>query len=226
MKRLCVLGMLIICCAVMSTKQTDAQVTDIAQIIKEGVKKVIVAVDLQIQRIQTQTIWLQNAQKVLENSMSQLKLTDIADWVEKQKDLYANYYQELWQVKSAIAYYQSVKEIITEQVELVNAYKQAFALFQEDKNFTEDEINYMYKVYSGILDESVKNLDQILNVINAFTTQMSDAQRLAIIDDAAKRIDQNYSDIKEFNNENIKISLQRAKEYNDVDVVKKLYGLP
>ena len=226
MKRLCVLGMLIICCAVMSTKQTDAQVTDIAQIIKEGVKKVIVAVDLQIQRIQTQTIWLQNAQKVLENAMSQLKLTDIANWVEKQKDLYADYYQELWEVKSAIVYYQRAKEIIAEQLELVNAYKQAFALFRQDKNFTEDEIRYMYKVYSGILDESVKNLDQILNVINAFTTQMSDAQRLAIIDDAAKRIDQNYSDIKEFNNENIKISLQRAKEYNDVDVVKKLYGLP
>jgi hypothetical protein len=210
---------------VVPTKQTNAQVTDIIQIIKEGVKKVIVAVDLQIQRIQTQTIWLQNAQKVLENSMSQLKLTDMAEWVKKQKDLYANYYQELWQVKSAIAYYQRVKEIITEQVKLVNAYKQAFALFQQDKNFTEDEISYMYKVYSGILHESVKNLDQILNVINAFTTQMSDAQRLAIINDAANRIDQNYSDLKEFNNENIKISLQRAKEYNDVNVVKKLYGL-
>ena len=225
MKKLCVLGMLIICCAVMPTKQTDAQVTDIAQIIKEGVKKVIVAVDLQIQRIQTQTIWLQNAQKVLENAMSQLKLTDIANWVEKQKDLYADYYQELWEVKSAIVYYQRAKEIIAEQLELVNAYKQAFALFRQDKNFTEDEISYMHKVYSGILDESVKNIDQILNVINAFTTQMSDAQRLAIIDDAAKRIDQNYSDLKEFNNENIKISLQRAKEYNDVDIVKKLYGL-
>jgi len=226
MKRLCVVGMLIICCAVVPTKQANAQVTDIIQIIKEGVKKAIVAVDLQIQRIQTQTIWLQNAQKVLENSMSQLKLTDMAEWVKKQKDLYANYYQELWQVKSAIAYYQRVKEIITEQVKLVNAYKQAFALFQQDKNFTEDEISYMYKVYSGILDESVKNLDQILNVINAFTTQMSDAQRLAIIDNAANRIDQNYSDLKEFNNENMMISLQKAKEYNDVDVVKKLYGLP
>jgi len=226
MKRLCVSGILIICCAVVPTRHADAQVTDIAQIIKEGVKKVIVAVDLQIQRIQTQSIWLQNAQKVLENAMSQLKLTDIANWVEKQKDLYAEYYQELWEVKSAIVYYQRAKEIIAEQLELVNAYKQAFALFRQDKNFTEDEISYMYKVYSGILDESVKNLDQIFNVINAFTTQMSDAQRLAIIDDAAKRIDQNYSDLKEFNNENIKISLQRAKEYNDVDVMKKLYGLP
>lgn len=222
MKKICVLMMLIFCCSVAPTCKTDAQ---IIQIIQQGIKKVIVAVDLQIQRIQTKTIWLQNAQKVLENTMSQLKLTDITGWVEKQKELYANYYQELGQVKSAIAYYQRVKEIIAEQVQLVSAYKQAFALSQQDKNFTTDEIDYMYKVYSGILDESVKNLDQILIVINAFTTQMTDAQRLAIIDDAANRIDQNYSDLKEFNAQNIKISVQRAKEYNDVDVVKKLYGL-
>ncbi|MGI8949948.1 MAG: conjugal transfer protein TraI [Chitinophagaceae bacterium] len=205
-------------------QQTNAQIP-ILQIIQEGIKKVIVAVDLEIQRIQTKTIWLQNTQKVLENEMSQLKLTDITSWVQKQKDLYANYYQELKEVKSAIVYYQKVKEIMNEQVQLVNTYKQAFALFQQDKNFTPDEIDYMYKIYSGILDESVKNLDQIFIVINAFSTQMTDEQRLAIIDKAASQIDQNYSDLKEFNAQNIQISLQRAKEYNDVDVVKQLYGI-
>lgn len=53
----------------------------ITLIIKEGIKKVIVAVDLKIQRLQTKTIWLQNAQKALENTMSKLKLTQITDWV-------------------------------------------------------------------------------------------------------------------------------------------------
>jgi len=224
MKRLCELGVIMFSLTV-PVQKIEAQ-TGIIGIIKEATKKVIVAIDLQVQRIQTQTIWLQNAQKVLENNMSQVKLTDITTWVEKQKDLYENYYQELWEVKSVIAYYQRIKEIINEQVELVNEYKRVFALFQQDQNFTKDEIDYMYKVYSGILNESVKNLDQILNVINSFTTQMSDAQRLAIIDAAANGTDQNYSDLKEFNNENMKISLQRAKEYNDLDVVKKLYRLP
>ncbi len=187
--------------------KSQAQIP-ILDIIKAAIKKVIVAVDLEIQRIQTNTIWLQNAQKVIENTMSQLKLTDITGWVQKQKDLYANYYAELWKIKSAIAYYERVKQIITEQVALVNTYKQAFALFKQDKHFTVEETDYMYNVYSGILDQSVKNLDQIYLVINAFATQMSDAERLKIIDGAASRIDQNYSDLKEFNNNNIKLSLQ------------------
>ncbi|HWB27707.1 MAG TPA: hypothetical protein VG738_19665 [Chitinophagaceae bacterium] len=205
--------------------QSGAQIPAVA-VLKILAKKVLVAIDLEVQRLQTQTVGLQNVQKVIENTMSSLKLTDIANWVQKQKDLYANYYQELWKIKSVIAYYERVKQIITEQVDLVNAYKQGFALLKQDKHFTADELNYMFNVYSGILDQSVRNLDQIYLVINAFTTQMSDAERLKIIDAAANRIDQNYSDVKEFTNQNIRLSLQRSKDETDLNTVKQLYGLP
>lgn len=207
----------------MLPKRPEAQ---ILVIVKTLVKKVLVAIDLKVQRLQTQTVKLQNVQKAIENTMSKLKLTDIASWVQKQKDLYANYYRELWKVKAAIAYYQRVKQIITEQVDLVNAYKRGFALLKQDKHFTADELDYMYNVYSGIMEQSIRNLDQIYLVINAFATQMSDAERLKIIDAAANRIDQNYSDIKEFTNQNVRLSLQRAKDDNDVVTVKQLYGLP
>src|SRR5450631_3079284 len=46
-------------------------------IIKEGVTKVIKAVDLQVQRIQTATIGLQEVQKEVENTMSALRLDEI-----------------------------------------------------------------------------------------------------------------------------------------------------
>lgn len=72
----------------------NAQIA-VLEVIKAGVKKVIKAVDLKVQRLQNETIWLQNAQKVLENQLSKLKLTEIADWTEKQKELYKNYYEEL-----------------------------------------------------------------------------------------------------------------------------------
>ncbi len=200
--------------------------TAILEIIKAAVIKVIKAVDLKIQRLQNKTIWLQNAQKVLENKMSELKLTEIGDWVQKQKTLYADYFDELWKVKNIITTYQKVREIIQNQVKLVSEYSRALALFKQDKNFTEKEITYMYEVYSGILDESVKNLEQIQLVISAFVTQMSDAKRMEIINTASENIEQNISDLRQFNQENIKVSLQRAKDKNDIDVVKKLYGLP
>lgn len=197
----------------------------ITEIIKAGIKKVIKAVDLKIQRLQNKTIWLQNAQKVVENTMSELKLNEITDWVEKQRTLYRDYYDELWQVKNVISYYHRVKEITSKQVQLVAEYKRAWALFRQDKHFTADEIKYMGKVYTGILDESVKNIDQIFLVVNSFATQMSDAKRLEIINNAYAQVESNYSDLKAFNRENVLVSLQRAKTKNDVAVVKDLYGL-
>ncbi len=204
--------------------QVNAQIP-ILEIIKAAVVKVIKAVDLQIQRQQNKIIWLQNAQKTLENAMSKLKLNEITDWVDKQKTLYKDYFEELQKVKAIISYYKRIKEITEKQVHLVEEYKRAWGLFKQDKHFTTEEIAYISRVYSGILDESIKNLDQIFLVINSFQTQMSDAKRLEIINTASDQIDENYNDMKAFNRQGIMLSLQRAKAQNDVDVVKKLYGL-
>lgn len=205
--------------------EADA-VIPIAKIIQEGVKKVIKAVDLMIQRLQNKTIWLQNAQKVLENKLNELKLTEIAEWTEKHRKLYQDYYEELWKVKNTIAMYQRVRQVMDKQVRIVDEYRRCWGIVQNDEHFTRDEIEYISKVYSGIMDESVKNLDQILIVINSFKTQMSDGKRLEIIETAANEIDQNYFDLKQFNTQNMLLSLNRAKDASEIDIVKKLYGLP
>ena len=203
----------------------DAQVTEIISIIKAAVTKVIKAVDLEVQRLQTQTIWLQNAQKEIENVMSKLKLDEISDWAQKQKDLYQEYYDELWQVKQVISDYNKVKLIIKTQEQIISEYQLAFSRFKQDRNFSPDEINYMYKVYSGMLDESLKNVEQVLLGVNAFVTEMTDGERLKIISTAAEGIQKTYNDLKEFNNQNIQLSLQRGVEKNDIETVKRLYGL-
>ena len=224
MKKLLIVLVFVGIGSILPTYHVKAQIP-IAEIIKASVIKVIKAVDLKIQRLQNKTIWLQNAQKTLENTMSKLKLDEISDWVEKQKQLYKDYYEELQKVKAIISYYKRIKEITEKQVRLVEEYKRAWGLFKQDKHFSAEELSYMSRVYSGILDESVKNLDQIFVVINSFQTQMSDAKRLEIINAAADRIDANYDDLKTFNQQGIVISLQRAKSQNDVDVVKKRYGI-
>ena len=197
----------------------------IAEIIKAGIKKVIVAVDLKIQKLQNKTIWLQNAQKTLENAMSKVKLTEIGEWVEKQRKLYDDYFQELCKVKTALTYYHRVKDIIEDQVAMVAEYKSAWAVFRQDKNFTAEELEYMFTVYTGMMDESLKSLDQLFLVVNAFVTQMSDAKRLEIINTAADNIEQGFMDLKDFNNQNKTISIQRSVEKGEINYVKKLYGL-
>lgn len=217
---------LLISIVAMPVKQAQAIAPAlIAKVIKEGVKKVIKAIDLQVQRLQNKTIWLQNAQKTLENTLSKLKLDEIGGWVDKQKNLYKDYYEELAKVKNIIAYYQRIKDITQKQVRLIDEYKRAWNLFQKDKNFSVDELSYMAKVYGGILEQSADNMEQIYLVINSFKTQMTDAKRLELIAAAADKVDNNYYDMMRFSQQNIGLSMQRAKAKSEVDVVKELYGL-
>lgn len=198
----------------------------VMEIIKKAVIKVIKAVDLMIQRLQNKTIWLQNAQKVLENKLSQLKLSEIAQWTEKQRQLYKKYYDELWQVRQTLATYHRITIIIQRQKQIVQQYKFTWEMVNQDTHFTRSEIDYMYRVYTGILNESLYNIDEILLVINSYKTQMSDAKRLEIINKAGDNIDKNYRDLQDFNNQNIQLSMNRAKDEHEILAVKKLYGLP
>ncbi len=101
----------------------------------------------------------------------------------------------------------------------------AYALFKRDDHFTADEIEYMGKVYSGIFDESLRNIDELFLVINSFATTMTDAKRLEIIDKVSEEIDKNYYDLQQFSQQNKLLSLQRAKSAQEIEVTKALYGL-
>lgn len=194
-------------------------------LIGAAVNKAIKAIDLKIQREQNKVIWLQNAQKTIENTLSKLKLREIADWTEKQREQYKTYYEELHKVKSIITYYQRIRDIMQKQVKMVQEYNRVWGLINQDGNFTVEEITYMGEVYTGILGESLKNINQIIGIIQSFTTTMSDAKRLEIINAAADKVEENYNDLRLFNQQNALLSMQRSKTMAEKQHVQRLYGL-
>jgi len=204
-------------------KKAQAQFV-IGEVLNQTVGKIIRAIDLGVQKAQNQTIWLQNAQKVIETQLNQLKLSEIAGVGQQQTDLFSKYYNELYEVKTLISNYEQVKNITQRQSALVREYQSAWSLTQQDDHFTIAELQHIQSVYTGILGESVKNLDQLMVVINSFKTQMTDGQRMELIDRIAKKIDANYFDLKAFNNENILLSFARSHSAQDMQSLKNLYG--
>lgn len=215
---------LIVCLCILPQGRASAQVP-VAEVIRQGVKKVIVAVDLKIQRLQNETIWLQNAQKVLENQLSKLKLSEIADWTERQRDLYAKYYEDLWKVKTAITYYREVRDLTSRSALLVEEYQRAWNLVRQDRNFSPTELEYMLDVYTGILAAGARNVDQLELVVRSFSTRMSDADRMKLLQETSEQMDVLRSDLREFNRQNMLLSLGRAKTGSQVRAVRALYGL-
>ncbi|MFB9843939.1 conjugal transfer protein TraI [Mucilaginibacter ginsenosidivorans] len=205
-------------------KKADAQFV-IGQVLNQTVGRIIRAIDLGVQKAQNKTIWLQNAQKVIENQLNQLKLSQIAGVSQQQTDLFTKYYHELYTVKEIITNYEQVRNITLEQEALVREYQSGWSLTRQDKHFSAEELKYIASVYTGILKASVNNLDQLLVLVNSFKTQMSDGRRMELINATSRRVDENYNDLKEFNNQNIILSLERAHDEDDIQSTKNLYGI-
>lgn len=203
-------------------QQASAQIFDAIEAV---IKKALVAADLKIQRLQTQTLVLQNAQKALENSMQDGFLDDINSWIHQQEEQYNRYYQELWQVKNVIASYSKVSYLIRRQAQLVQEYQRAWNTIQRDSHFTPSEIAHIGNVYNGILNESIRNIDQLSLAIKSLVTQMDDAARLRIIDESGTRINQNYQALRQYTQSNTLLSLQRAKDEQDLKSIRTLYGI-
>jgi hypothetical protein len=203
----------------------DAQILDIISIINAAVKKVIVATDLEVERMQTETIDEQNVEKAQENDMEQSELTGIAGWVEQQRELFAEYYQELREVKTALTTYEEVRAMIEKQAKIIAGYQQVYSVIQQDKHFSAAEVGQAYSVLAGIAAQSAQNIKQLTLVITSLLTQMDDAGRLRLIDETGGSIDRNYTDLAEFGQQNFLLSLQRAKDENDIAATRALYGI-
>lgn len=198
----------------------------VVNIVSAIIKKVIIAIDLKVQQLQNQTIALQNAEQNLENSLHLSSLNDINSWLGKERKLYSDYHQELATVKTIISDYDEVRTIISRQKKLLAEYRSASSLFHQDRHFSASELQAMEHIYSGILQESLRNLNEALLAVSSFSTQMDDAERMLLVHHASAGVQTNLDHLRQYNSQNITLSLERARDDNDRQQIRQLYGLP
>ncbi|MFB9843963.1 conjugal transfer protein TraI [Mucilaginibacter ginsenosidivorans] len=222
MKRNIVLTLLFCCLAF--AQRASAQVP-VVSLVTGIIKKVIIAIDLKVQQLQNQLIALQSGEQQLENNLHLNSLNDISGWLNKEKDLYADYYQELATVRKTIADYDAVKRVISSQKQLVWEYQRANALFHSDAHFSPSELSYMGNIFNGILTESLRDVETVTTAITDFGTQMDDAERWQRIDHAAKAMQTNLDHLRQFNRQNVQLSFSRSRDEADRRSVRRLYGI-
>ncbi|MHA7129255.1 conjugal transfer protein TraI [Algoriphagus namhaensis] len=195
----------------------------IAEIIRQGVKKVIVAVDLKIQRLQNETIWLQQVQQKMENILSENQLAEIASWGQRQEELYGDYYEGLWKVKEAIAQVQRIKSIARTKSELLSAYQQSWQMLQADGRFTLDELELIHNRYGEILRSSASNLGELTALLKEFSFQVSDGERLERIHTLDQKMTWNFRNLVSLNLQLETINTQRKIWEREGKVLEGLF---
>ena len=131
----------------------------------------------------------------------------------------------LMEVSPTVRNYRRVADITNYQIILVKEYRKAYERFQQDNNFNADELAYLGRVYDNLFKESLRSLDELLTVITAGKARMSDDERLQAIDRIYADMQDKLTFLRHFNNNTTTLAVQRAKERNDAQTIRKIYGL-
>ena len=177
------------------------------------IAKVIKAIDLQVQKLQNQTIWLQQAQQVAEHELSKVKLDEIADWQTKQKELYADYFEELNRVKTVIKSLPQVKQILNMQSQIVTEYNR----FAKDKT-QQASIDELL----GLSRDIVQSLEQ---VTSGGVLSMKDADRAMFLYTLRDGMSECLDSMKGLNKQQVRLTASRVGVQADKKLLKTLNGI-
>ena len=149
----------------------------------------------------------------------------VKDMSEGNFSLHKTFLDALLQVSPVVRNYKRVGDIIKDQILLVKESKTAFNRFSKSQSFTKAELNYLERVYSNLLGQSLRNLDELVTIMSADKLRMSDDERLQAIDEIYQDMQDKLLFVRNFNAESNILALQRAKESNDVQVGQRFYEL-
>ncbi|MBK0368613.1 TerB family tellurite resistance protein [Flavobacterium agrisoli] len=144
----------------------------------------------------------------------------VKDMTEGNFSLHKTFLDALMQVSPAVRNYKKVGEIVEYQISIVKESRNGMNRFIKSGNFSGQEINYFEKVYGNLLNQSVRNLDELTMVITADKLRMSDDERLKAVDDIYEQMQDKLLFLRNFNTTSNVLALQRSKEKKDVYVSK------
>lgn len=149
----------------------------------------------------------------------------IKDLSQGNFSLHKTFLDALMEVSPTVKNYKRVADIINYQVILVKEYKSAFNRFKRDNNFNEQELAYLGRVYENLFKQSLNNLDDLVTIITANKLRMSDDERLKAIDKIFADMQDKLLFLRHFNNNTTVLAVQRAKERNDANTMRLVYGI-
>jgi hypothetical protein len=171
---------------------------------------------------------LKQLEEILDNMYKGYKILTkgynrVKDIAEGNYTLHQVFLDGLFAVNPSVAKYKRIPDIIRYQSLLMKEYRRAFNRFKHDPNLTPDEVKYLERVYSYLVKQSLRNLEELTMIVTANKLRMTDDERIQSIDRIYLDIENKLSFLRYFNNSTHVLVAQRAKEDSEVGTVKKLY---
>lgn len=134
------------------------------------------------------------------------------------------YYDALKAVHDVVKGGVKVSKSIGLVMEISEIYVDSYQRMLSDGNYSAEELAAISSGYAMLIDESSDVLQDLKNVVNVTGMSLTDAERLAIIDNAYRSLINYRNLVRYYTNKTISVSYLRARKKDDMDRVMSLYG--
>ena len=134
------------------------------------------------------------------------------------------YYDALKSVHDVVKGGAKVAKSISLVMEISETYVDNYQKMLSDGNYTPEELAAISSGYAMLIDESSDVLQDLKNVVNVTGMSLTDAERLAMIENAYRNLLNYRNLVRYYTNKTISVSYLRARKKNDMDRGMALYG--
>ncbi|WP_233603823.1 TerB family tellurite resistance protein [Pedobacter sp. KBW01] len=127
-------------------------------------------------------------------------------------------------VSPEVKKYHKVADIITAQGRIVSEYRAALKAFRISGVFRDGELDYFARVYGGLFEQSVANLDALTTVLTASELRMNDDERLKVIDRLFTEVEDQLGFLRSFNGQVVQLKVQRERAKKSIEGLQSVYG--
>jgi hypothetical protein len=140
-------------------------------------------------------------------------------------NLHRDFINRLKNVNPSIRKYAKVADIIAYQVKIIKQTKSTIQQIRETKQFTEAELDHCKQVFGNLLDECMKNVEELILVTTSGKLEMKDDERLKRIDGLYADVQDKYSFACAFSEDMGLLAVQRLGEQMGIHRSKLLNGI-
>ncbi len=132
-----------------------------------------------------------------------------------------DFFRSLKNVNPAIKNSAKAADIIAFQYYIIRDFRRVYNFCENNKNFTPEEIRYIAKVHTNMLFLCDASISELLNIIQADKTEMTDDERIMRIDRIYEDMSDKCAFVKAFGNDATALSMEREKEAHEIELLKK-----
>lgn len=152
-------------------------------------------------------------------------LTAIGSFTKGEFNLHTDFFNSLKNVNPEVKRYVKIAGIISLQVQIVQNCNRAIKQFKSMDAFSNDELSYIGSVFSRLLDDCNKTLDELITVTTDGKLEMKDDERFSRIDKLFFEMQDMFTFSRSFSNNTGLLAASRLKEKSDIQTSRLLNGI-